>query len=267
MTIYKDKMRNIMKNTFIKTIAIASSILLLTISSAYADIVDTIEKSFTVDSNASLRLSNVNGGVEIQAWDKDEIKVTAVITADSQEDRDRIEIEFDQNSRGVIVETEYKNESSWGNNHNLAKVEYTVMVPFSATLSAIELVNGSLRIEGIEGEINADTVNGSIQAEGLTTNGEFNSVNGSIKVSYKSLSNEIDDIELATVNGSIKLYVPADISASVNAETMHGSIKTDFGLHAEKNMFSGRNLEGNIGSGDIRINIESVNGSVKILKN
>ena len=32
-------------------------------------------------------------------------------------------------------------------------------------------------------------------------------------------------------------------------------------------MFVGNNLKGDIGSGDVKISLESVNGSVKILKN
>jgi len=32
-------------------------------------------------------------------------------------------------------------------------------------------------------------------------------------------------------------------------------------------MFSGRSLSGSVGTGDIRINLESVNGSIKVMKN
>jgi len=235
------------------------------ISSAYASIVDEVERSFDVDSTASLRLENVNGSVNISAWDKDVIKVLAIVKTDDQEGRDRISVEMTQSSRGISVETHYK-KSSWGNNNNSGSVNYTIMVPEHAELSSIDLVNGALKVEGVKGEIRADLVNGSIKAFGLESDSEFNSVNGSIKVTYQKIGENLNRIELDTVNGSIKLTLPEKVSASLDVETMHGSIKNDFGLKANKSMFSGRSLKGDIGGGDIRITLESVNGSVKILK-
>lgn len=239
--------------------------LLLSVS-AYADVRDEIVKNYNVSERAEFRLENINGEVEIKGWDKNEIKVTAIITADNQEARDRITIEIDENGRGVSVETNYKKSSSWKNN-NSGSVDYLVMVPQQAKLAAIELVNGSLSIENVSGEMKIDLVNGSIVAKGLMNDSDINSVNGSIEVSYQGISKDLKDISIDTVNGRIELNVPAEINANVDIETMHGSIRNDFGLSADKNMFSGKNLHGTIGSGDIRISIESVNGGVRLLKN
>jgi len=255
-----------MNHSMIKFVTTSITILGL-ISTSYASVVDEVERSFDVDSTSSLRLENINGSVNISAWDKDVIKILAVIKADEQEDRDKISVEMTKSGRGVNVETHYKKQSSWGNHHSSGSVNYIIKVPAKAELSSIDLVNGSLIIEGVEGEIRADLVNGSIKANGLVSDSEFNSVNGSIKISYQKIGKDLNRIELDTVNGSIKLSLPEKISASVDVETMHGSIKNDFGLKADKNMFSGRSLKGDIGGGDIRINLESVNGSVKILKN
>ena len=131
---------------------------------------------------------------------------------------------------------------------------------------SIELVNGSLVIENVQGDINVELVNGSIVATGLAGNAEVSSVNGSIKVEYKTIEPRLKRINLETVNGSVKLYLPDHVNASVDVETVHGAINNDFGLTAKKGMFVGHNLHGDIGSGDISISIDSVNGSVNILK-
>ncbi|NQZ24420.1 MAG: DUF4097 family beta strand repeat protein [Colwellia sp.] len=255
-----------MTYSFKKQLFLASVISLSAITSVYADVEETIEKSFDVNEQATFRLANINGAVDIQGWDRNEIRVTAFIKAQTQEARDRIKIEFNQSSNGVSVETEHKQQSSW-NNKQSGKVDYTVMVPFGASLSDIELVNGSLVIDKVQGEIKADTVNGSINIAGFADNIELNSVNGSIKATYNEIDKGINNIELSTVNGSIKLFMPDNLNATIDAETMHGSIKTAFGLSSDKKMFSGRTLSGTVGSGDIRINLESVNGSIKVLKN
>lgn len=251
----------------IMKVASVASLCVLFNTAAFADIEDKLEQSFDVDKTASLRLNNINGSVEINTWSKDVIKVSAVVIADSQSDRDNIKVEMQQTSRGVNVETHYDKNQSNRNHSTSGKVEYVVTVPSYTELSAIELVNGSLLIDGVKGEIKAELVNGSIKAKGVENNGEFSSVNGSIKVHYSELATTLDEIDIETVNGSIKLYVPDSISATVNADTMHGSIKTDFGLAVEKNFFSGRHLSGNIGNGDVKITMESVNGSVKLLDN
>ena len=233
---------------------------------ANAEVRDEITKIFNVGEPAEFRLDNVNGDVEITAWDKNTIKVKAVIKAKNQAARDRITIEMNENDRGVSVETHYKKSSGWGNNHS-GSVEYSVMVPRYTRLSSLDLVNGSLNIEGVEGEMNIDLVNGSVEAEGLTKDSEINSVNGSIVVTYQSISTDLRDISIDTVNGRIELNLPESINADVEIDTMNGSIRNDFGLSVNKNMFSGKNLHGTIGSGDIRISIESVNGGVKLRKN
>lgn len=254
-----------MKSAMLKSIAVSAFILGLS-AQVQAKIVDKVEQSFNVGVDSSFRLENVNGAVNISAWDKDEINVLATVTAEDQRDRDRIVIDMKENSRGVSVETRYKEESSWGNHHS-GKVEYEIKVPVSIRLSAIELVNGSLSIDGVHGAIKAELVNGSINVSGMASNGEFSSVNGSIKLDYDQLGKDFNRLEVETVNGSIKVYVPENLNASVDIETMHGSIKNDFGIAADKNSFVGHNLHGTIGSGDVKISMESVNGSVKLLKN
>jgi len=254
-----------MKNTLLKKLFAGTLMTVLTLS-VQAEVIDKIEKSFTVDESSQFSLENINGAVEIISWDQQVIQVKATIKADNQEDRDRVSIDMQQNSRGVIVETRYKKESSWGfNNNQSGNVTYEVMVPKDVNLSSIELVNGSLIIENVQGEVNAELVNGSIKAAGIMSNSDIASVNGSIKVAYKSQASNFKQVKLQTVNGSIKLILPDNISASVDAETMHGSIKNDFGLSNDEESFMGKSLQGDIGSGDARVSLESVNGSIKIL--
>jgi len=231
-----------------------------------AEVVDTIEQVFEVSQPASFRLDNVNGSVAISAWEHSTIKVIATVTASSQDDRDNIAIDMQPSSQGVKVETRYKEREGWGRNshNNSAKVEYVVKVPSSTILSLIDIVNGSLTIDDVKGSVQAQLVNGSIKAKGLASNSEFSSVNGSIKVHYREFADELESISLETVNGSIKASVPKPLNAQVDAETTHGSIKTDFGLVVKKNLFSGYHMSEKIGSGDVRINMASVNGSVKL---
>lgn len=223
-----------------------------------------IEKSFSVSSGSMFTLDGVNGSVEIERGNGDSILVTAEVTADSQEDLERITVKMAQDGDRVSVETKHK-KSDWGRNHSSGKVEYTVVLPVGMADTEIDLVNGSLRLTDLDGDIDVDLVNGSIKAKGLKGNSKISSVNGSVKVAYDAVPNSVERIDLESVNGSITLALPTDAQFTLDAETMHGSINTDFGLKADKNFFTGKNLKGEVGNGSIKINAESVNGGIDIL--
>jgi len=55
-------------------------------------------------------------------------------------------------------------------------------------------------------------------------------------------------MKLETVNGSIKLYLPDQAGANVAAETVNGSIHTDFPLTVE-GKFGPKRLNGVLGKG------------------
>lgn len=248
-------------NKLASTLLIASAFSV----SAIAEETKTVEQTFNVSAAARFSLENVNGRVDIEQGQSGVIEVVAIATAKNDSDLERIEIEMEQEGNKVSVETKYK-ESGWGKRNGSGSVEYKVKLPEGMSVTDVDLVNGSLSIANISGEISADLVNGSLTVEGLSGDGKFNSVNGSITLKYNDLAN-VDGIEADTVNGSIKVYLPDNADIKVDAETMHGSIKSDFNLTAKKSLFSGKHMKGSVGSGNTSLSLDSVNGSIKVLKN
>ena len=73
-------------------------------------------------------------------------------------------------------------------------------------------------------------------------------------------------MSLEAVKGWIVLALPADTSARVHAETVNGSIDVDdFGLKTDKGCI-GHECDGQIGNVDARMSIDTVNGSIRIVK-
>jgi DUF4097 and DUF4098 domain-containing protein YvlB len=71
-------------------------------------------------------------------------------------------------------------------------------------------------------------------------------------------------VKLDTVNGSLRLALPDDASATVHASTVNGGIENSFGLSAKKHDYVGRSLQGTIGSGATPVELSTVNGSIAI---
>ncbi|PKG85877.1 hypothetical protein CXF85_03640 [Colwellia sp. 75C3] len=256
-------MSKVIKNSLL-SLVVFTSFNLLSLQ-ASAQINEEIERSFAVVSQSDFSLNNINGTVTINSWQESNIKVLANISAQTQESRDDMTINMAQHGQKVTVSTDYK-ENGYRQNKQSAKVDYQVWLPADSNLSDIELINGSLIIRDISGKVEAQVVNGSIKASGLSGNSAISSVNGSVDVIYNLDSTNVNNIEVETVNGSIKLYLPETINADITADTMHGNINTAFDLESKKNSFFGRNLRGKIGSGGSQVNLDSVNGSINVLK-
>ena len=135
-------------------------------------------------------------------------------------------------------------------------------MPQNARIDNIELVNGSLSVQKVSGEMNANLVNGKLRASDLTGEVDLATVNGSIDAKYFSLNN-VRGIKLKSVNGSIDLTLPQSPNADVNASVVNGSISTDFPLTV-KGHFVGKSMSGTLGSGGVHIELNNVNGSIHI---
>jgi DUF4097 and DUF4098 domain-containing protein YvlB len=147
--------------------------------------------------------------------------------------------------------------------------------------------NGAIEAQDVDGNVNLHTSNGSIRAE--TTHGSFEGTtsNGSITarlndpaatwpVRAETSNGHIDltldtkqlpEVRASTNNSSILLRLPAAANARVQAATSHSSITSDFGsLESGDRRRSHSEMHGTIGNGGPLIDLQSSNGSIKILK-
>ncbi len=90
-------------------------------------------------------------------------------------------------------------------------------------------------------------------------------LNGDIDLTFEKIS-EGQSVALESVNGAIRLRIPAKANGRVEAETLNGNVSNEFGLTVEKGQWVGRSMEGLMGSGGARIALETVNGSIDIKK-
>ncbi|WP_196140324.1 DUF4097 family beta strand repeat-containing protein [Aliikangiella sp. G2MR2-5] len=242
---------------------IASSLLLAASYAVQAEVTDTISKTYNFDSNGRIHLENVNGDVTIKACGCDQVTLNANIKASSQEMRDRITIDISASKNLLKVKTKYKENrgSSW--NNQSSEVHYTLSVPDNVKLKDIELVNGDLTINGVTGELHAELVNGSIKSDGMTASTNIDMVNGDINLSFNDISNA-ENIELESVNGDIEVSLPADASIDVEAETVSGTLSNEFGIEVIKHKYVGSEMRGKTGNGDLRIEMNNVNGRIKL---
>ena len=224
--------------------------------------------TYDVAPGARVSLENINGDITISRGSDGQVHVTAYKKAGKQEYLDELKVVVDADSNYVRIETRHpKSEGGWfkWGNDSSGSVAYEVDVPVDVDLDSITTVNGDVKISGVNGLVKAETVNGSLTVSGLVGDVNLETVNGSIEAQFDQLTDG-QRVTADAVNGKITLLVPSDTSARVTAETVNGSINADdFGLEPEKG-FVGRDLSGQIGGGDARISLDTVNGSIRIMK-
>lgn len=248
--------------------AIAGAALLLVSTALNAAVKETEEMTFEVAPGARISLENINGDIKINRGSDGEVRLVAYKKAGKQEYLDELKVITDADKNYVRIETKHpKSEGGWfkWGNDSSGSVAYELKVPKDVDLDSISTVNGDVEISGVSGLVKAETVNGSLTASGLVGDVNLETVNGSVEAKFDQLGDG-QRVTADAVNGKILLLVPSDTSARVTAETVNGSINAnDFGLEPEKG-FVGRDLSGEIGGGKARISLDTVNGSIKIMK-
>lgn len=219
---------------------------------------------YPLSAEGRIDLENINGPVHITSWDRNEVKLDAVKRAWTKERLDEAKIDIESRADSLSIRTEYPRHDNtfWNDRHdNAASVEYTLVVPRRARLDEIKLVNGSLDLQDLAGEVNASCVNGRLHARNLGGRTNLKSVNGELDASMSKLPSPL---ELSAVNGTLRLMLPSDANADLEAHTVSGSISNDFGLRVRRR-FVGASVNGELGGGGTQVRLSNVNGRIEIL--
>jgi DUF4097 and DUF4098 domain-containing protein YvlB len=222
---------------------------------------EEFHKTYPLSANGRIELQNINGPVRITVWDRDEVKVDAIKRADSKHDLDEVQIKIDAGKTSLSIRTEYaRHDHSWTRN-DPGSVDYALTVPRNARLDEISLVNGDLDIEGVSGEVRASCVNGRLQARSLSGRTQLSTVNGKLEANFDRLSSPV---EVSSVNAKVLLTLPSDAKADIEASTVSGSISNDFGIRVANHKWVGHELNGELGGGGTRVQVNNVNGRIEI---
>jgi DUF4097 and DUF4098 domain-containing protein YvlB len=184
---------------------------------------------------------------------------------------------IDMPSRGLNVEEQDNTITVRSTSGNEG---VTILVPVDTSLH-LRATNGGIHVEGVHGEVDAETNNGSIRILDVSGSVLASSHNSPVVVTM----NQVDagkPSAFSTLNGSIDVTIPADLKAHMKMTTDNGSIYSDFDVNVsagrattEPNntrdgryrMRFDRTVQGSInGGGGADLTFRSANGSIVIRK-
>lgn len=215
-----------------------------------------------------VQIKNINGSIEADGVSGDTIEVVAI---KSGEDKDQVHVELVKTQEGVTICAVYAgrgNRCDFNDYHQEvhdvhAKVEFTVKLPRNLRFDA-STVNGKIRAEGMGRFVRASSVNGGV-AVATDSWAQASSVNGGVSVRM-GRADWPGTLKLSSVNGSIDLEVPANMSADVKFSSVNGSLDSDLPLTVThtSGRWGPKNIEGKIGNGGRELDVNTVNGSLRI---
>jgi hypothetical protein len=206
----------------------------------------------------TFELQNVNGTVEVQGWDRDEVEIRAVkIAKEKESDLDRVSIEVSAQPAAVSVTTHYPQ-----NEGVEVAVEYTVHVPRTARVERLATVNGTLRVSSLENAGDLRTVNGNIEVYESSGAVAAHVTNGNVHLELTHL--RAPDATVAeTTNGSVLLALPFSTQADLEARCLNGTFSSELPVSVESTLRP-REVRGKLGKGGAPIRLRTVNGGIQI---
>jgi hypothetical protein len=190
---------------------------------------ETFERVYTIEPSARLTIQNRDGVVSIYGSDTDEIRIDAVKKAYSQERLNQIGIDVSTKPGAISVITKFPPKPTWALSDRSGTVDYTIVVPATAGISALELDAGEVLLDSMHGrELRARLNDGRIFARNCFTNVDLTVDRGAVTLSYDWWEEEKFSARVNVGRGNAWVFLPTDAGLHLLARAAHGKIANDF---------------------------------------
>jgi hypothetical protein len=220
-------------------------------------------RELTLPSSGSLTIdASPNGGISVEGTPRFDVHVRArvVATAATEERARQLASTVRVQPAGDRIAAEgpsgLERPESWS-------VSYEVAVPMQMSL-ALTSTNGGVSVRDVEGRIEFRTTNGGIRLANVAGEVRGRTTNGGVDIDLDGATWRGEGLDVQTTNGGVRIAIPENYSARLEARTVNGGLKSDFPV-----MMSGRvnrDIETTLGAGGAPIRVRTSNGGVRITK-
>ena len=166
---------------------------------------ETIDERAAVQPDGHVRVANVAGRIEIEAWDKDEVAVTGTLGRNVER------LEFRVDGKHTTIKVIYPDGRSSGS------TELFIRIPALSELTASG-VSTDIDVRGVLGVQRLETISGDIEAEAFSSDLEMKTVSGDTRVNGH---NQESLVTVTTVSGDC---IVRDVAGELEATTVSGSV-------------------------------------------
>ena len=205
----------------------------------------------------------MNGGVEIEGWNRDSIAITARIHVLARTQADAEEI-----ARGIKIEAgggqiRVTGGPSYSGRHQNWGVMFIVRVPNRTDLT-LSTQNGPLSVSKVSGTMDLETQNGPLSLYGVAGDVHASAQNGPLTVELLGTKWDGAGLDARTQNGPAELQIPDNYNAKIEFGTVNGPMDVGFPMTVT---ISGRvkdRISTTLGSGGPPVRVVTTNGPMTV---
>lgn len=202
-----------------------------------------------------------NGGVSVEAWDRNEIRVRAIVRGSAREESRAKDIAGQvqvQAGGGRVYATGPElNRREWWS------VSYRINVPRRNDLD-LSATNGGITIVGVNGNLRFDTTNGGVRLTNVGGRVTGETRNGGINVVLTGSRWDGEGLDVETSNGGVTVEIPENYNAEFETRTVNGGLNIDFPITVQGELTSRRGISTTLGSGGPPVRVRTTNGGVRV---
>jgi len=229
---------------------------------------EVVEKVYPIEPDANVSIQNGDGAVLVYGSDTNEMRVRCIKRAYSHERLNQIAIDISTKPGGVSVTTRFPSQPRWVFSDRSGTVDYTIVLPATARISALDLNAGEILLEAMRSpQVRARLNDGRIFARNCFTNLDLIMKRGTLTLSYDWWAQEKFSAQLNLGRGNAWVFLPTEAAFRLIAEARHGKIANDFNnvpLTANSSPGEMRIDQAVNGGGSAAINVLVENGDIKI---
>jgi len=175
---------------------------------------------------AHVKVSMVNGGITVKAYDGKEVIVEARARSRENSREEGGPKRLAISTTGLSVEEE-NNEVNINTESYMRPIDVTVSVPVHTSLKLRAVNDGDIVVTGVNGELDVDDVNGSVTLNNVSGSAVAHALNGHLHATFTRVDPQ-KAMAFSSLNGDIDVTFPADLKANVSIRSDRGDVFSDF---------------------------------------
>ncbi len=239
-----------------RVLAIGAILTLISLSAASAIAQQKISKRYPGGKNVRIELKNISGKVVVESWDKNEIRLSAIIESKN------VNVTPRQVNDSLLVDVMSDNRGRG----DIGEINFRLQVP----------VNSSVDVETRRGDINISNIRSDLVRAHVSSEGDIELVNISATqvVAHNVIGNIFFDgefsgggtYEFKSNKGDITIRIPGNSAFRLVAASPTRQIKlNDFWNNGFKTQ-DGRKYVGDVGDGRSSVSVTNFSGQITFLR-
>ena len=204
-----------------------------------------------------------NGGIRVEGWDRNEIRVRAVVTANARSEADAKQLASEVQIQAGGGKVSSAGPSTQG--RQWWSVSFRINVPRKSDLD-LSANNGGVSISGVAGTIRFETTNGGVNLNDLAGDVRGETRNGGLTVRLNGTRWEGTGLDVQTNNGGVTLTIPEGYNAELTTRTVNGGFRSDFPLTIQGELNPRQGIQTTLGAGGAPVSVRTTNGGLRINK-